>query len=130
MKNKEEYNLSERRKTKNSNELATNLNPKIKMPRKSNLSYNKTFIEKEHLKKQNEINFENNKIRNTMKELEIKGSIHCYSGSVETAREFTKLGYLIGIGGCPFIASFFLIILFLIKLFIILLSFKLFPKFI
>lgn len=30
---------------------------------------------------------------------EIKGSIHCYSGSLEMAREFIKLGYYIGIGG-------------------------------
>ena len=27
------------------------------------------------------------------------GIIHCYSGSVEMAREFTKIGFLIGIGG-------------------------------
>ena len=29
----------------------------------------------------------------------IKGSLHCYSGSLEMAREFIKLGYYIGIGG-------------------------------
>ena len=29
----------------------------------------------------------------------LSGSIHCYSGSVEMAREFVKLGYYIGIGG-------------------------------
>jgi len=28
-----------------------------------------------------------------------KGVLHCYSGSVELAREYTKLGYYIGIGG-------------------------------
>ena len=28
-----------------------------------------------------------------------KGEIHCYSGSLEMAKEFTKLGYFLGIGG-------------------------------
>lgn len=33
----------------------------------------------------------------------VKGIIHCYSGSVEMAREFNKIGFLIGIGGiCTF----------------------------
>ena len=36
---------------------------------------------------------------NILKEYKLKGSIHCFSGSVEMAREFIKLGYLIGIGG-------------------------------
>lgn len=30
---------------------------------------------------------------------ELRGSIHCFSGSLEMAREFVKLGYLIGVGG-------------------------------
>ena len=30
---------------------------------------------------------------------EIKGVIHCYSGSVEMAREYVKMGYYIGVGG-------------------------------
>ena len=34
-----------------------------------------------------------------LKEHKLRGSIHCFSGSVEMAREFTKLGYMIGIGG-------------------------------
>lgn len=34
-----------------------------------------------------------------LKEYKLRGSIHCYSGSVEKAREFTKLGYMIGVGG-------------------------------
>ena len=34
-----------------------------------------------------------------LKEYNLKGSIHCFSGSVEMAREFVKLGYKIGIGG-------------------------------
>lgn len=34
-----------------------------------------------------------------LRNYEIKGSIHCYSGSLEMAREFIKLGYYIGIGG-------------------------------
>lgn len=29
----------------------------------------------------------------------VKGVMHCYSGSVEMAREFNKIGFLIGIGG-------------------------------
>jgi TatD DNase family protein len=29
----------------------------------------------------------------------VRGSIHCYSGSVEMAREFVKKGYYIGVGG-------------------------------
>lgn len=36
---------------------------------------------------------------NILKEYKLKGSIHCFSGSVEMAREFIKLGYYIGIGG-------------------------------
>lgn len=34
-----------------------------------------------------------------LKEYKLKGVVHCYSGSVEMAREFTKLGYKIGVGG-------------------------------
>lgn len=34
-----------------------------------------------------------------LKEYNVKGVIHCYSGSLEMAREFIKLGYYIGIGG-------------------------------
>lgn len=30
---------------------------------------------------------------------DLKGSIHCFSGSLEMAREFIKIGYLIGVGG-------------------------------
>lgn len=36
---------------------------------------------------------------NILKEYKLKGSIHCYSGAVEMAREFTKIGYMIGVGG-------------------------------
>jgi len=36
---------------------------------------------------------------NILKEYKLRGSIHCYSGSVPMAREFTKLGYMIGVGG-------------------------------
>ena len=33
----------------------------------------------------------------------VKGIMHCYSGSVEMAREFIKIGFLLGIGGiCTF----------------------------
>ena len=38
-----------------------------------------------------------------LKKYKLKGSIHSYSGSVEMAHEFIKLGYSIGIGGvCTF----------------------------
>ena len=36
---------------------------------------------------------------NILKKYKIKGIMHCYSGSVEMAREFNKLGFLIGVGG-------------------------------
>ena len=34
-----------------------------------------------------------------LKEYSVKGVLHCYSGSVEMAREFIKLGYYISVGG-------------------------------
>ena len=34
-----------------------------------------------------------------LKEYDLKGSLHCFSGSLEMAREFIKCGYLIGVGG-------------------------------
>lgn len=34
-----------------------------------------------------------------LSEYGLKGSIHCFSGSLEMAREFIKMGYLIGVGG-------------------------------
>lgn len=34
-----------------------------------------------------------------LKKYSIKGVIHCFSGSIETAREFIKLGYFLGVGG-------------------------------
>ena len=34
-----------------------------------------------------------------LKKYDLKGSIHCFSGSLEMAREFIKMGYLIGVGG-------------------------------
>ena len=36
---------------------------------------------------------------NILKEYKLKGIMHCYSGSVEMAREFSKIGYFIGVGG-------------------------------
>ncbi len=36
---------------------------------------------------------------NILKEYRLTGSIHCFSGSVEMAREFVKIGYKLGIGG-------------------------------
>ena len=34
-----------------------------------------------------------------LKKYNLKGSIHCYSGSLEMAKKFTGLGYYLGIGG-------------------------------
>ena len=36
---------------------------------------------------------------NILKEYHVKGIMHCYSGSVEMAREFNRLGFYLGIGG-------------------------------
>lgn len=36
---------------------------------------------------------------NILKESDVKGIMHCYSGSVEMAREFCKIGFYLGIGG-------------------------------
>ena len=36
---------------------------------------------------------------NILKEFNVTGVLHCYSGSLEMAKEFIKLGFLIGIGG-------------------------------
>lgn len=36
---------------------------------------------------------------NILKEYNVRGIMHCYSGSVEMANEFIKLGFLIGVGG-------------------------------
>lgn len=34
-----------------------------------------------------------------LKEHDVKGSMHCYQGSAEMAREFAKFGFYIGVGG-------------------------------
>jgi TatD DNase family protein len=40
---------------------------------------------------------------NILKEKKARGVIHCYSGSLEMAREFIKVGFCLGIGGiCTF----------------------------
>lgn len=36
---------------------------------------------------------------NILKEYDLKGVIHCFSGSLETAKMFIDLGYFLGIGG-------------------------------
>ena len=36
---------------------------------------------------------------NILKEYNVSGSIHCFNGSKEMAREFIKIGFMIGIGG-------------------------------
>jgi len=75
--------------------------------------YDNTDKEKENyvFKKQLEIAKKHNKpvivhsrdaIQDTfdiLKKYDLKGSIHCFSGSLEMAREFIKCGFLIGVGG-------------------------------
>ena len=34
-----------------------------------------------------------------VKKYKVKGVIHCFSGSLETAKEYLKMGFYIGIGG-------------------------------
>ena len=36
---------------------------------------------------------------NTLKKYKVKGIIHCFSGSLETANIYIKMGFLLGIGG-------------------------------
>lgn len=36
---------------------------------------------------------------NTLKKYKVKGIIHCFSGSLEIAKEYVSLGYKLGIGG-------------------------------
>ena len=36
---------------------------------------------------------------NTLKEYNVKGVIHCFNGSLETAKEYIKMGFYLGIGG-------------------------------
>lgn len=36
---------------------------------------------------------------NILKEYSVRGSLHCYGGSLEMAKEFIKLGFYIGVGG-------------------------------
>ena len=35
----------------------------------------------------------------SLKKYNVKGVIHCFSGSLETAKEYIKMGYYIGVGG-------------------------------
>lgn len=35
----------------------------------------------------------------TLKKYSVSGVIHCFSGSIETAREYIKMGFVLGIGG-------------------------------
>ena len=71
--------------------------------------------QKELFKRQLEIAYRNNKpvivhsrdciqeTYNILKEFSVRGIMHCYSGSVEMAKEFNKIGFLLGIGGiCTF----------------------------
>ena len=38
-------------------------------------------------------------IYNILKNYKLKGTIHCFSSSIEMAKEFIKIGYMIGVGG-------------------------------
>ncbi len=35
----------------------------------------------------------------TLKKYSVRGVIHCFNGSIETAREYIKMGFVLGIGG-------------------------------
>ena len=68
-------------------------------------------LQKELFKRQLEIAYKYNKpviihsrdciqeTYNILKDSNVKGTIHCYSGTKEMALEFIKIGFLIGIGG-------------------------------
>ena len=68
-------------------------------------------LQKELFKRQLEIAYKYNKpviihsrdciqeTYNILKESKVKGTMHCYSGSVEMALKFVELGFLLGIGG-------------------------------
>ena len=71
--------------------------------------------QKELFKRQLKIAYRNNKpvivhsrdciqeTYNILKKSSVRGIMHCYSGSVEMAKEFNKIGFLLGIGGiCTF----------------------------
>ena len=64
---------------KKSNKMTINKN-EINMPLNINMVFNKTFIEKDYNKQKNNINIDNFKIRNTMKELKIKDNFNCLTG--------------------------------------------------
>lgn len=36
---------------------------------------------------------------NSLKKFKVKGVIHCFGGSIETAKEYIKMGFYIGVGG-------------------------------
>lgn len=40
-----------------------------------------------------------NETYNILKDFNLKGIMHCYSGSVEMAKKFNEIGFLLGIGG-------------------------------
>lgn len=40
-----------------------------------------------------------NDVYDTLKRYQVTGIMHCFSGSLQTANEFIKLGFLIGVGG-------------------------------
>ena len=42
---------------------------------------------------------QNGNIDGALKKFKVTGVIHSFSGSLETAREYTKMGYLLGING-------------------------------
>ena len=44
-------------------------------------------------------NFTTNDVYDILKTRNLRGSIHCYSGSTEMAKEFIKIGFNIGIDG-------------------------------
>ena len=78
MKNRERYSISNERIKIKSKELTKCI---INMNQNGNIPSNKTFIEKDYDKKKKEINFDNHKLRTTMKELKRKEEeFHCLTG--------------------------------------------------
>ena len=83
MKNKVKTGLSTERINlkKINNDLPIYNNAIINIPPKFNIPFNKTFIEKDYIKEKNNLHFDNFKLRNTMKELNIKDNIYCLTGN-------------------------------------------------
>ena len=68
------------------------------------ISISSSEIEKQQTSTQNILTFQTLPLYQPrdvsgLKEYNLKGSLHCFSGSLETAKIYTSMGYLLGIGG-------------------------------